>query len=255
MGEYCVYCHTNKVNGKKYVGLTKQDPTKRWHGGYGYIDNEYFYNAIKKYGWDAFDHEIIKSGLTREEASELEALLILEWRLMDRNKGYNLVGGGYFKCGVSDDTRKKMSESAKKRRSSSETKAKISNALKNRPCSEETREKLRRKKTGWKMPDYAREKIRQVHLGRYTEAQREACMRRDNSHLHTQEVHEKISKSLSKSVSQFSLSGEKICEFDSLKSASEATGLSKASLSRCASGKQKAAGGFVWRYETEYHAV
>lgn len=62
--EYCIYRHTNKVNGKVYIGLTKQKPERRWQKGHGYIGT-LFGNAIGKYGWDNFEHEIVAEGLTR----------------------------------------------------------------------------------------------------------------------------------------------------------------------------------------------
>ena len=37
MDNYKVYVHTNRANGKKYVGLTKQNCQDRWkHDGMGY---------------------------------------------------------------------------------------------------------------------------------------------------------------------------------------------------------------------------
>ncbi len=70
---YTVYAHTNKTNFKTYFGQTKcEDLTKRWAGGNGYKGCPHFYAAIKKYGWDGFTHEIIQTGLTKEQADEIE---------------------------------------------------------------------------------------------------------------------------------------------------------------------------------------
>lgn len=86
--DYCVYIHTNKINGKKYVGQTCQEPEKRWKNGKGYHNNIYFTRAIQKYGWDNFEHEIIKCNLTKEEADDIEKLLIKELNTLNPN-GYN----------------------------------------------------------------------------------------------------------------------------------------------------------------------
>lgn len=66
---YTVYCHTNKLNNKRYVGITKQEPKVRWQNGYGYRGNEYFFRAIQKYGWDNFEHEILYECLNEKGAT------------------------------------------------------------------------------------------------------------------------------------------------------------------------------------------
>lgn len=91
---FTVYCHINKINGKKYVGITKQNPETRWHSGNGYNNNEYFWRAIKKYGWENFDHKILYENLTKEEAEKIEIQLIAEWKTTDRAYGYNIANGG-----------------------------------------------------------------------------------------------------------------------------------------------------------------
>ena len=70
---YKVYIHTNQINQKKYIGITRQKPEYRWGSkGQGYIECPYFWRSIQKYGWDKFSHQIYADNLTRQEACEME---------------------------------------------------------------------------------------------------------------------------------------------------------------------------------------
>lgn len=52
---YIVYKHTNKSNGKSYIGVSSQSIQSRsGSNGKNYKRNKYFYGAIQKYGWDGF---------------------------------------------------------------------------------------------------------------------------------------------------------------------------------------------------------
>lgn len=122
---YCVYVHTNKINGKKYVGQTCKRPEIRWlSDGSGYKNQPYFYNAIKKYGWDNFDHEIIKNNMTSNEANQLEIELIAKLDTLNPECGYNLAEGG--KSGrMSDVSKRRLSIAKTGTHHSEETKNKI----------------------------------------------------------------------------------------------------------------------------------
>ena len=93
-GTYCVYAHTSP-NGKKYIGMTKngENPNKRWQNGNGYITQRKFYNAIKKYGWDNFRHEILKNNLNFSSACYWEMYYIRFYKTDE--KGYNVLSGEY----------------------------------------------------------------------------------------------------------------------------------------------------------------
>lgn len=93
MGDYTVYKHINKVNGKVYVGITKQKPEDRWKNGNGY-NGLYFERAIKKYGWDGFEHIIVCENLSKTDACTMEQLLIKALRTTDPKYGYNQTVGG-----------------------------------------------------------------------------------------------------------------------------------------------------------------
>ena len=110
---FTVYMHVNKINGKRYVGITKsEDPNKRWLNGKGYFRNKHFSDAINKYGWDNFDHIIIAHGLTKEEACLTEKYLIQAHDTQNKEKGYNITDGGEF-FHHSEESKRLMSEHRK----------------------------------------------------------------------------------------------------------------------------------------------
>lgn len=96
--KYMLYCHTNKINGKKYFGITTQKDYSRWRSGKGYMNQLDFYKAIQKYGWENFDHEIIKDNLSEADAKKLEQEYILKFHTYvndPQSNGYNAsIGGG-----------------------------------------------------------------------------------------------------------------------------------------------------------------
>lgn len=112
--KWTVYVHKNKINNKKYVGITSVSPKRRWRNGTGYKCCRYFYSAIQKYGWDNFDHIIVKTGLTHFEANIYEMLLIKSLKTQSPEYGYNILSGGYL--GTKDF---KMSKSSIYKRSGS----------------------------------------------------------------------------------------------------------------------------------------
>jgi len=139
--EYTVYIHTNKINGKKYIGQTGQDPERRWRNGKGYTKkkHEHFFYAIKKYGWDNFSHEIIEGNLSSSKADNLEIYLINKYKTTERELGYNYsLGGKASKQKFTDKTKKIISEKAKERYHSRPDLQEIAK----RPMSEESRKKL-----------------------------------------------------------------------------------------------------------------
>ena len=98
MKEYCLYVHTNKINNKVYIGITN-NIERRWRNkGIEYKPKKEntrpFWNAICKYGWDNFEHEVIQDNLTFEEACELEKYYIKLSQSTNRMHGYNVAIGG-----------------------------------------------------------------------------------------------------------------------------------------------------------------
>lgn len=93
---YFIYLHINKINLKVYVGQTCQSPQRRWRNGKSYSTNQntHFANAIRKYGFDNFEHIILEEGLTKNQADFYESMYIREYDSTNRLKGYNQTSGG-----------------------------------------------------------------------------------------------------------------------------------------------------------------
>ena len=111
---------------------------RRWeahiHEAYRKPKNECIYlnNAIRKYGEDAFEFEIIHSADTIEELNKVEERLIIEHNTLIPN-GYNMRKGGYNKQWT-DDVKFKIRETNTGQSRSDYTKSLIKEKAKTRPC-------------------------------------------------------------------------------------------------------------------------
>lgn len=179
-GNYTVYIHTNKVNGKRYIGITRQSVQERWRDGKGYKRCILFDRAIKKYGWDGFDHEIFASNLTEEEAQNMEKLLIKELKTQDPEFGYNISDGGST-TNFSEEGLRKLSEKKKGPLNpnygkvyTAEERARISEQTRGernpnygRKHTEEERRKISEAITGRHLSEEHKRKISEYNKGRY----------------------------------------------------------------------------------------
>lgn len=87
---YTIYKITNKINGKTYIGLHK---TKNLNDGY-MGSGKYLNYAIKKYGIENFQKEILFIFDNKEDMYSKETELVNEEYLSENNT-YNLNKGGY----------------------------------------------------------------------------------------------------------------------------------------------------------------
>ena len=83
-----------------------QEPEKRWGvNGRNYKSSPHFYSAIQKYGWDNFEHNILFTNLTKEEAclKEEEKIQKLSQNYPNKKKVYceelNTIFDSVQQCG------------------------------------------------------------------------------------------------------------------------------------------------------------
>lgn len=130
---YIVYEHKNKINNKRYIGVTSKKPEERWSKKErSYAGNNRFKNSILKYGWDNFEHNVLFEYEDKELAYAKEIELIAFYDTTNCNKGYNRhIGGnaGFKGQKHSLETRKKISEKVKLAFNNTNTREKLSKSI------------------------------------------------------------------------------------------------------------------------------
>ena len=99
---YYIYGHHCKITDKWYIGQTVNIKRRYGENGCNYLQkdkrnhNKYkhskFAPAILKYGWDNFEHIILETCSTREDANSLEVSYIKKYNSFEN--GYNSTPGG-----------------------------------------------------------------------------------------------------------------------------------------------------------------
>lgn len=156
---WTVYIHTipKEITGyehnKHYVGITSRKPEIRWANGNGYNPSghyvSYFYNAIKKYGWENIIHKILYTNLTQYEANNLEQLLIKALKSNQKDYGYNIQNGGQAGK-MSQEIKDKISKAHIGIKMQEEVKKYLSDSRKGMKLSKEWIENRTKSQTGLK---------------------------------------------------------------------------------------------------------
>lgn len=263
--KYIVYKHRNKINNKVYIGITAQKPNKRWQNGYGYKDNQHFYRAIQKYGWDNFEHEILYENLEENEALEKEMELIQFYKSNNCDYGYNKDNGGtigkltpeaiekvrqwHLGKKLSIETRRKISEHHKGKHAGE------NNPMFGRYHTEEAKKKMSdyaKNHIGWKHSEETKQKIGEKHKGKFVSQEtRQKISEAHKGKKYTEEQKLKLRNKNTIPVIQLTLDGKFVSAYISAAEASRQLNIAAPLITNCCKKKHKHTHGFMWMYADE----
>lgn len=281
-GKYCVYVHTSPSN-KAYIGITSKDIKERWgSNGSHYKKNKHFWNAIQKYGWDNFKHEVLFENLAKEKACKIETLLIALFNTQNPDFGYNISSGGesgFAGCKLSDEARQKISEANKgrlvgennrqygvspKERMDEETYNHWLEQTRERITSEEFREFMRQINVGKKYSDEVnakkgrKDEDHNMYGKHHTDEAKEKIRRANTGRKYSDEINAKKGRKgkdnpSARAINQYDKNGVFIRRWDYITLASKTLGINLNSIIACCCGTRgrKTAGGFIWKYASD----
>ena len=114
MSIYSVYKCTNTINGKVYIGIDSNWPTRRYaHKSNSKLGSKFhFHSAIRKYGWNAFEWIILYQTKHYDHVVEMEKLFISEYDSF--NRGYNKTLGGEGSPGKRQSQKNRKNQSLRR---------------------------------------------------------------------------------------------------------------------------------------------
>lgn len=229
-----IYQIKNIVNDKVYIGQTSQhNVAARWMNHIKSINSgmdSYLIRAFKCHGLENFAFSVIAE-VPDDHLDEAEIDAISNNKSLSPN-GYNIREGG-SRGKHSQESIEKIRESHIGKTHTDETKEKLRHLNLGKKHTQESKDKTRQAMSGKPKPLEAIEKSAKARTG----------LKRSN------EIKEKMSLSRQLEVEQWSLEGNYIQTYPSIKNAAIETGCND--ISKCCRGKYKQSGGFVWKYKDD----
>lgn len=150
---YSIYKIVNKVNGKVYIGFTSKtnyrfDSHKKVSKNSKHSKRT-LYKAVKKYGWEKFDFEIIYQSFDGDYCLKImEPYFISEYNSF--NNGYNMTKGGEGRLGFkhSEEVKYKIGSRTRGKKLQEDHKNKISLSHKGLKPSNETKKLMSKNRKG-----------------------------------------------------------------------------------------------------------
>ena len=246
-----IYRIINRINNKQYIGLTRQlDITHRWQGHINESSGcTLMKQAFKKYGVDNFKFEIIIICFN-EDVFKYEKEYIQKFNTIMPN-GYNMTAGGepggnFEGKKHTEATKQAISLASKKWIENLENRNKVSEGVKKGLANSE---KWKKAKEEGRVGTHKYNK--QPKSGEVKQKISESLKRFFDDTENLIKSKEKKSRN-GRAVYQCTLENTIIKEFTNAAEAGRQVGLNRKNIQANLAGRNKTAGGYIWKYADMY---